>query len=100
MSLGLQLGKGVARADCFDGKPVVVEGERNAISVTDLGRTVGVDMPISETVRAILHDGAEIGAAFAALWARPIEAEPRAMDLALSHPATEDDVQKFAKRIA
>lgn len=100
MSLGLQLGRGLTRNACFDGQAVVVEGELNSISVTDLARTLGLDLPICETVRAILHGGAEIGAAFAALWARPIEAEPRAMDLALSHPATDKDIAEFAKRIA
>ncbi len=86
MSLGLQLGQGTPRAACFDGRPVVVEGEANAVSITDLGRRVGVDMPICETVRRILIDGAGIEAAFAALWSRPIEAEPRAMDLSFSLP--------------
>ena len=86
MSLGLQLGQGTTRAACFDGRAVVVEGEANAVSITDLGRRVGVDMPICETVRRILCDGAEIEAAFADLWARPIEAEPRAMDLSFPLP--------------
>jgi len=88
MSLGLQLGRGTPRAACFDGRPVVVEGEANVVSITDLGRRVGVDLPICETVRRILCDGAGITHAFDALWSRPIEAEPRAMDLsfALSAP--------------
>jgi glycerol-3-phosphate dehydrogenase (NAD(P)+) len=86
MSLGLQLGQGTLRADCFDGRPVVVEGEANAVSITDLGRRVGVELPICETVRRILCDGVDIEAAFAALWARPIEAEPRAMDLSFPLP--------------
>lgn len=100
MSLGLQLGRGLARDACFDGLPVVVEGERTASSVAELARAVGVDMPICETVRAILHDGADIGSAFAALWARPIEAEPHRMGFSLSHPATDKDIKDFAKRIA
>lgn len=100
MSLGLQLGQGKRRADCFDGRPVVVEGELNSRSVTDLAHRLGIEMPICETVRAILHDGADIGSAFAALWARPIEAEPAAMDLAISHPASTQDVEKLARRIA
>jgi hypothetical protein len=41
MSLGLQLGQGIPRKECFDGQPVVVEGEMNAVSVTDLARRVG-----------------------------------------------------------
>lgn len=87
MALGMQLGQGVPRAQCFEGRDVVVEGEVNATSVTDLARRVGVSMPICETVRSILHEGAAPGPAFAALWARPIEAEPRAMDLAFNHPS-------------
>ncbi|MBY6202176.1 NAD(P)-dependent glycerol-3-phosphate dehydrogenase [Maritalea mobilis] len=100
MSLGQQLGKGIARADCFDGAPVVVEGERNAKSVTDLARRLNVPMPICETVRSILFDGAALGDAFAALWARPIESEPRTMALSLTHPADDSAVQTLAERIS
>ncbi|MBT8459135.1 MAG: NAD(P)-dependent glycerol-3-phosphate dehydrogenase [Rhodobacteraceae bacterium] len=100
MSLGLQLGRGIPREECFDGRPVVVEGEANAVSITDLARKLGVDMPICETVRAILHEGADLGQAFAALWARPIEAEPMAMDFAIAHPATDQDIATLAERIS
>lgn len=100
MSLGLQLGQGIPREKCFDGRPVVVEGEANAVSITDLARKLGVDMPICETVRAILHEDADLGHAFAALWARPIEAEPMAMDLAIAHPATDQDIATLAERIS
>jgi glycerol-3-phosphate dehydrogenase (NAD(P)+) len=100
MALGQQLGQGLARDACFDGKPVVVEGEMNAISVTDLARRLGVSMPICETVRSILHDSADLGVAFAGLWSRPIEAEPRAMDLSFEHPATDQDIAILAERIS
>ncbi len=82
MSLGVQLGQGIARADCFDGKPVVVEGEVNAISVVDLARRVRVSMPICEAVHDVLHDGADLTETFRALWSRPIQPEPRALMLA------------------
>jgi glycerol-3-phosphate dehydrogenase (NAD(P)+) len=100
MSLGLQLGSGTPRAECFEGRPVVVEGEANAKSITDLARKLGVSMPICETVRAILHEDTDLGEAFAALWARPIEAEPFGMDLALAHPATDKDIATLAERIS
>jgi glycerol-3-phosphate dehydrogenase (NAD(P)+) len=100
MSLGLQLGQGTPRAACFDGRPVVVEGEMNARSVTDLARRVGVSMPISEAVRAILHNGAELGETFAALWSRPIEAEPRTLDLSFDHPASDMAIQQLAERFS
>ena len=98
MSLGLQLGQGIRREACFDGQPVVVEGEMNARSVTDLARRVGVAMPISEAVRTILHNGAELGETFAALWSRPIEGEPRTLDLSFDHPATDMAIQQLAER--
>jgi glycerol-3-phosphate dehydrogenase (NAD(P)+) len=100
MSLGHQLGQGIARADCFDGKPIVVEGEINAKSVTDLARRLGVSLPICETVRSVLQDEADLGTAFASLWARPIEAEPRAMDVAFTHPATDTEIAQLAERIS
>ena len=86
MSLGVQLGQGMARADCFDGQPVVVEGEANAASVVDLARRVGVAMPICETVASVLTGGAELKQAFRDLWTRPIEGEPRALDILLDNP--------------
>ncbi|WP_099827485.1 NAD(P)H-dependent glycerol-3-phosphate dehydrogenase [Oceaniglobus indicus] len=87
MSLGVQLGAGTPRNECFEGKPVVVEGELNAISVTNLARRVHVSMPICEAVRAVLHDGADLRGTFARLWSSPIESEPRAMGLSLDHPS-------------
>ncbi len=100
MSLGQQLGQGIHRDMCFEGKPIVVEGELNATSVTDLAARVGVSMPICETVRSILHAGTDLGTAFANLWARPIEAEPRAMDLSFEHPCTDQDIATLAERIS
>lgn len=90
MSLGVQLGQGTARADCFDGKAVVVEGEANAASVIDLARRIGVAMPICETVDAVLTGRAELRQAFRDLWTRPIEAEPRALGLSFTNPVASD----------
>ncbi|GGB14365.1 NAD(P)H-dependent glycerol-3-phosphate dehydrogenase [Allosediminivita pacifica] len=87
MSLGYQLGQGIARDDCFDGKPVVVEGEVNAVSVCDLAHRIRVPMPICETVNAVLHHGADLQESFSALWARPLESEPQTLDLSLEHPS-------------
>nr|WP_245398558.1 NAD(P)H-dependent glycerol-3-phosphate dehydrogenase [Oceaniglobus trochenteri] len=87
MSLGTQLGAGIPRSECFEGRPVVVEGEMNAISVTDLARRLRVSMPICEAVRHILHDGADLKDTFARMWSSPIESEPRAMGLSLNHPS-------------
>ena len=86
MSLGTQLGQGLKRSDCFDGKPVVVEGEVNSISVHDLARRINVSLPICEAVHAILHEDADLTQTFRDLWSRPIEAEPKALGISLDHP--------------
>ncbi|MBT8410339.1 MAG: NAD(P)-dependent glycerol-3-phosphate dehydrogenase [Octadecabacter sp.] len=90
MSLGVQLGQGLERAACFEGRPVVVEGEANATSVIDLARRVGVTMPICETVCAVLGGQADLRAAFEDLWTRPIAAEPKALDISLANPVQAD----------
>nr|WP_321526558.1 NAD(P)H-dependent glycerol-3-phosphate dehydrogenase [uncultured Cohaesibacter sp.] len=100
MSLGLQLGQGKARDACFEGRPIVVEGEANARSITDLARRLGVTMPICEAVRRILYEGADIEKTFAALWSRPIEAEPSAMDLSYSHPAQQAMTGRVSNKIS
>lgn len=100
MSLGVQLGSGRKRAECFDGQPVVVEGELNSKTVTDLARRLRLSLPVCEAVRSVLHDGAEFGTTFARLWARPLGAEPSAMRLSLQHPASDAAITEFAKRLA
>ena len=97
LSLGLQLGRGIPRAECFDGRPVVVEGEGASVSVTDLARSKGVHLPICEAVRAILHEGLPIPAAFGRLWGGPLEGEPKALDLLLGHPAAGAAEAHFAR---
>jgi glycerol-3-phosphate dehydrogenase (NAD(P)+) len=87
MSLGLQLGQGVPREECFEGRKVVVEGEVNAISVVNLADLIGVRMPVCRAVHAILHEGADLRKTFADLWARPIVGEPKALDIEMEHPS-------------
>ena len=88
MSLGVQLGKGIPRDQCFGGKPVVVEGEVNSVSVMDLARRMKLNMPICESVYKILHQGAGVRETFADFWARPIEGERRGLTISIDHPIT------------
>ncbi|MEL6583901.1 MAG: NAD(P)H-dependent glycerol-3-phosphate dehydrogenase [Pseudomonadota bacterium] len=98
MGLGLQLGQGIPRAECFDGRPVVVEGEVNAVSVRQIAQRAGVEMPIAEAVHAILHEGADLAETFATLWARPLRHE--ASDTtSLPHPTDARAVQEFAEKL-
>ncbi|MCC0056605.1 MAG: NAD(P)-dependent glycerol-3-phosphate dehydrogenase [Rhodobiaceae bacterium] len=86
LRFGLQLGAGARREQTFGGAPVVVEGVRNAVSVTDLARKHGLALAICEAVRAIVHDGADIVATLGDLWAQPIEAEAQEINVAFRHP--------------
>ncbi|MGF1552892.1 MAG: NAD(P)H-dependent glycerol-3-phosphate dehydrogenase [Paracoccaceae bacterium] len=95
-SYGVEYGRGKRGSEIFDGRNVVVEGHRNAVAATELARRHGIHMPICETVRAVVHEGAPLGEAFAALWSRPLEAEPRALDLVFAHPADRGAIRRFA----
>lgn len=86
MSLGVQLGKGIPRKQCFEGKPVVVEGEVNAISVMDLARRLNIKLPICESVFRILHQGADVRETFADVWSQPIKGERRGLAISIDHP--------------
>ncbi len=99
LRFGQEFGAGKRREETFDGAPVVVEGVRNAISVTDLARHHNIELPICEAVRAMVHDGADIASVMTDLWARPLEAEPRALDATLSHPAADDVRARMEKMI-
>jgi glycerol-3-phosphate dehydrogenase (NAD(P)+) len=82
MRYGMGLARGQSTAEIFGGRPVVVEGVENAMSVTDLARRLGLDMPICEAVRAVI-EGKPVAEAMTALLARPFRAEPRHIALRL-----------------
>lgn len=88
-SFGLGLGQGKSPDEITAGKPAVVEGVVNALTVTDLARKLGVEMPICEAVRSVVHESVPIVDAMASLLRRPLKAEPKALDLELQHPAEE-----------
>lgn len=75
MSLGIALGRGMPLADALAGKRSIAEGMPTAAAVRALAERLGVDMPIVATVDAILHHGAEIDRAIAALLERPFRSE-------------------------
>ncbi len=76
-SFGKALGEGGDPAALLARGRAVVEGAANAVSVTDLARAHGVEMPICEAVRAVIEDRAPLDETIAALMARPLKVEPR-----------------------
>ena len=80
---GRQLAETGERGLTLEGRPTVVEGARNALSVTDLARAKGVRLPICEAVRAMVHQGADPRDMLDAIWSQPIEAEGKSLGEAL-----------------
>ncbi len=74
-SLGRELGQGRRLAELLDGRRSVAEGVSTAAAVRALAARLGVEMPISAAVAAVLHDGAPIAAAAEGLLARPFTTE-------------------------
>ena len=74
-SLGVALGRGRRLADVLAERRTVAEGVFSAEAVTALAAGLGVDMPISAAVDAVLNRGADLDAAIAGLLARPFRAE-------------------------
>jgi glycerol-3-phosphate dehydrogenase (NAD(P)+) len=73
--LGLALGGGQSLAAATSGHRVVVEGVATATAVSRLARGHGIEMPISEAVAAVLHDGVPIDAMIDQLLRRPYRSE-------------------------
>jgi glycerol-3-phosphate dehydrogenase (NAD(P)+) len=74
-ALGVALGRGETLSAALSGRRDVVEGVATAPAVLALAAKLGVEMPISAAVDAILHRGATIADAVEALLSRPFRAE-------------------------
>ncbi len=55
-TLGLRLGRGEKLPEILSGMRMVAEGVRNSISVCELARAAGVEVPIIEQTRMLLHE--------------------------------------------
>jgi glycerol-3-phosphate dehydrogenase (NAD(P)+) len=56
-TVGLKLGRGLPLDEVLAGTKVVAEGIRSAKACYDLARRLGVEMPITEAVHAVLYEG-------------------------------------------
>jgi len=74
-ALGLALGHGESLDAALGGRRSVVEGVATAAAVAGLAARLGIEMPISEAVDAVLHRGAPIDAMTDQLLRRPYRAE-------------------------
>ena len=74
-TVGIQLGMGRTIADVLAEMNMVAEGVKSSPSVLDLARRYGVDMPITEQVVAVCHEGRSAADALGALMQRTRKSE-------------------------
>jgi len=74
-SVGLALGRGQKIAEVLAGMKQVAEGVRTARSVHDLGKKLGLELPIHDTVYSILHEDLPVKAALQQLMGRELKSE-------------------------
>jgi glycerol-3-phosphate dehydrogenase (NAD(P)+) len=74
-ALGVALGRGQGLSTALAGRRSVVEGVATATAVVGLAKQLGIEMPISEAVEAVLHRDATIGAMIDGLLRRPYRSE-------------------------
>ena len=75
MSFGLALGQGRQADDILAERKAVTEGHATAPALVTLAQKLGIEMPICESVNAILSDHATVSEAMSALLARPYKGE-------------------------
>lgn len=83
-TVGEELGKGRSLDEIIDEMQQVAEGVKSATVVCALGERFGVELPISEEIRAVVTEGRTAEQAYRGLLRRPQQPE---MDL--TEPATE-----------
>ncbi|MBI2239953.1 MAG: NAD(P)-dependent glycerol-3-phosphate dehydrogenase [Magnetospirillum gryphiswaldense] len=76
-SLGLHLGQGRALADILAERKAVTEGVWSAGAVVDMASRLGIEMPISAAVDAVLNRGQPLDDAISDLLSRPFKLEAR-----------------------
>ncbi|HOM61609.1 MAG TPA: NAD(P)H-dependent glycerol-3-phosphate dehydrogenase [Anaerohalosphaeraceae bacterium] len=74
-TFGERIGRGMSAAEALAQTAGVVEGVSTCRSVVDLAIKVGVEMPISEAILAVLSDKMDVREAIAALMSRSLKAE-------------------------
>jgi glycerol-3-phosphate dehydrogenase (NAD(P)+) len=72
-AFGLALGRGASAAEAGAGG--LAEGQFSALTLTELARERGIDMPIADCVQALIEGSLDVQAAVSALLARPPRGE-------------------------
>ena len=74
-SLGVGLGRSEALLDITNARKSVAEGVSNASSISELARSLNIDMPICFAVDEVLNNNADIDSIIKGLLSRPVTVE-------------------------
>jgi glycerol-3-phosphate dehydrogenase (NAD(P)+) len=74
-TFGIAVGEGRSPADILAERKVVTEGVHTAASITELGRRLGIEVPIASAINRIVNEGSPVEATMAELIERPAGAE-------------------------
>lgn len=74
-AFGEKLGRGMSMPEVIASTTQTVEGVQSSHSVRELAREHGVEMPITEVIAAVMHDGMEISQAVLLLASRSAKPE-------------------------
>jgi len=74
-TVGVKAGQGRSLSEITGEMRMVAEGVKTSRAARSLGEREGVEMPITEAVYSVLHDGKEPGEAVAELMARDLRSE-------------------------
>jgi glycerol-3-phosphate dehydrogenase (NAD(P)+) len=69
VTFGMALGQGRSAADILAERKVVTEGVHSAASISELGRRLGVPVPLAATINRIVNENASIDAVFSEAFA-------------------------------
>ena len=73
--VGQELGKGRPLQEILSGMNEVAEGVKTTRAVQRLAQRLGVEMPVTNEVNAVLYEGKSANAAAEALMTRPLRGE-------------------------
>lgn len=73
--VGEQLGKGIPLDEISSGMNEVAEGIKTTLAVKQLADRAGLEMPITNEVKAVLYDGKSVNDAVTELMSRPLREE-------------------------
>ena len=73
--VGIELGRGRSLADILAGTREIAEGVKTTRAIRELGQRLGVELPITESIYALLYEGKSAVEAAGELMGRPLRGE-------------------------